>query len=310
MKLFIYAVIFSAVSSYRVYGEDNKFTIGGEGKIRFRYVEASKDTVKGTYGETLQQGLSFKQRLDLSLNIPLTDYISVNGVLRISNEDSTQEVLPPPDFISTKALAGWWSLNFVKHPFGVDVGSYDASFTPLTFMRWDLNDNPLGASGCGCCQVVGGISGESLEEPGEDYKLEGIKTEISGEHGDVTLIFARPQVGIGGEAYAQYMYGTRGRLVLPFITHFSTLNIGGTYLSVRDDTTSITHLAPVFPFQSDVWSFDVAIPIWCDLSCVGEYAKSTRDNNLLSDEDSTLIDEGFMGGFKLLSSDIIDANLF
>ena len=87
------------------------YILSGEGKIRFRNVDASGEEISGLYGENLPIGLSLRQRFDLSLDVFLTDYLTVGGTVRISNED-TQQVLPAPDLISTTTLAGWWWVNF------------------------------------------------------------------------------------------------------------------------------------------------------------------------------------------------------
>ncbi len=308
-KLFIVLLF---ITSCRTYAKENNFTIGGEGKIRFRYIDATIDQISGTYGENLKKGFSLRQRIDLLLNVPLTKYLSVNAALRITNEDS-RDILPPPDLISMKALAGWWSLDFEKTPFNAIVGAYDASFTPLTFMRWDPKDNPLGASGCACQSSVGGISGESLEDPQEDYKIEGIKLESYGELGDITVLFARPEIAIDEETYARHMYGARGRFITPSIRYIPSFAIGITGLRIKDniqsvDTVYYTH-PPQAPFQSDVFGIDIDFPIVWNISFIAEYAKSIRDDNLLTNENSEKDDDGITGGVQLLNNDKIEANL-
>ncbi|MDD5528610.1 MAG: hypothetical protein PHX21_01110 [bacterium] len=301
-------VAFSLIINSGVFAEQDKFTITGEGKIRFKYVEANVDTIKGSYGETLKKGLTLRERIDLSVNVPITEYLKVNGTVRISNEDTPTVMLPAPDFVSTKAIAGWMSLSFERSPFTVIAGSYDASFTPLTFMRWDLNDNPLGATTCACQASVGGISGESLEELQEDYKLEGLKTELSGELGDITALFAIPQFESENRNVNKYMYGARARFVPSFIENLSSASIGVTGLSVKDDTTTVG-LSYTKPFQSDVFGFDTRIPILWNTSFVGEYARSIRDDDLRNTLSPVYRKNGITGGLQLLSSDKIDANL-
>lgn len=287
--------------------EQDRFALSGEGKIRFRDVEASADRITGPYGEELRQGLSLRQRLDLSLEVLVTDFLNAGGAIRISNENS-KEVLPPPDFISTKAVAGWWFLGFHKAPIDVAVGAYDASFTPLTLMRWDSNDNPLGASGCACQISVGGISGESLEELQEDYKLEGARLKIEGALGDITTLYARPQVSSENVSFTQQMYGTRGRIILPYVRNFSSLTIGATALRVKDDTRSVNQ-ATYSPLQSDVIGIDINLPLLWKISCIAEYARSIRDDNLFSKVDRIRRENGIIGGLKMISGDNIETNL-
>jgi hypothetical protein len=110
------AVLLSFICSV-AFAQQDKFTITGEGKIRFKYVEANVDTIKGSYGETLKKGLTLRERIDLSVNVPITEYLKVSGTVRISNEDTPIVMLPAPDFVSTKAIAGWLSLSWEKSPY-------------------------------------------------------------------------------------------------------------------------------------------------------------------------------------------------
>ncbi|MDD2889826.1 MAG: hypothetical protein PHE49_04195 [bacterium] len=305
-KVLLAGILFFICSA--AFAEQDKFTITGEGKIRFKYVEANVDTIKGSYGETLKKGLTLRERIDLSVNVPITEYLKISGTVRISNEDTPVVMLPAPDFVSTKAIAGWLSLSFEKSPFAVTAGSYDASFTPLTFMRWDLNDNPLGATSCACQASVGGISGESLEELQEDYKLEGLKTELSGEFGDITALFAIPQFESKNISANKYMYGARARFVPAFIENLSSASFGVTGLSLKDDTAKVG-MSYTKPFQSDVFGFDARIPILWNTSFVAEYARSIRDDDLRDTLNIIRRNNGISGGLQLLSSDKIDVNL-
>lgn len=285
---------------------EDRYMLSGEGKVRFRNVDASSEQISGLYGEDLKLGLSFRQRFDLSLDIFLTEYLTVGGTVRISNEDS-EDVLPPPDLVSTTALAGWWSVNFFKNPFDISLGAYETSFTPLTLMRWDQEDNPLGAAGCGCQVAVAGISGESLEELRADYRLEGARAQIHGRIGDITALYARPGIASEPEMYTRHMFGARARLVLPYARNFTNLTIGITLLRAVDDTASIDQ-ALYDPLQSDVVGFDLRIPLFWKLSCFAEYARSIRDDNLLSTVDPVRSENGFVAGLNIKSGDAVDAH--
>jgi hypothetical protein len=278
--------------------------ITGEGKLRFRYVEADQDQITGSYGEVLKQGLGMRQRIDLTLDYFLTDYLTIRGTVRISNEEF-EGILPPPDLISTRAIAGWWSANVYKPPFDVTLGAYDASFTPLTMMRWDQNDNPLGAAGCGCQIAVGGISGESLEELEEDYLLEGAHVMYENRFTDASILYARPEVDMEGESFTRHMFGGRMRIILPYTRNFSTLTIGITGLRVVDDTQSVS-MALYDPLQSDVVGVDINVPLLWKFSGVAEFARSIRDDNLFSDVDVIHEENGIIAGISLKSGDRID----
>lgn len=289
-----------------LFGFSDRYRLTGDGKLRFRYVEADQEQITGSYGEILKQGLSLRQRFDVSLDYSLTDYLTVGGTVRISNEEY-DGMLPPPDLISTRSIAGWWHANLYCSPFDVTLGAYEASFTPLTLMRWDQNDNPLGASGCGCQIAVGGISGESLEELNADYTLEGAHAKIEGKFGDVILLYARPEVDMEAESYPRHMAGGRARIILPYTRNFSTLTIGITGLRSVDDKQSINQ-APYDPLQSDVFGVDINLPLFWKVSCIAEYARSIRDDNLLSNIDVVHEENGLFGGLSLKSGDAIDAN--
>ena len=140
-----------------IFAMQDNFIFSGEGKLRFRYVEADEDGLTGVYGEELKKGLSMRQRFDFSGDFFIAEYLTVGGTVRISNEDS-KDILGVPDFVSTTPVAGWWYANLYNKPFDITVGSYETNFTPLTLMRWDQEDNPLGAAGCGCQVAVSGIS--------------------------------------------------------------------------------------------------------------------------------------------------------
>lgn len=289
-----------------MYAFSDNFMLSGEGKLRFRYVNADRDLITGAYGEELKQGLGMRQRFDLTLDYFLTDYLTVGGTVRISNEEF-EGMLPPPDFISTRALAGWWSVSLHKSPFNIVLGAYEASFTPLTLMRWDQNDNPLGASGCGCQIAVSGISGESLEELKSDYVLEGARACLEGGFGDVTILYARPEVDIEGVSFVRHVSGGRARIVLPYTRQFSSLTVGITGVRTMDDTTSVD-MALYDPLRSDVFGVDVNLPLIWKIGCVVEYARSIRDDNLLSDVDIIHEENGIIAGINMKSGDWMDFN--
>jgi hypothetical protein len=198
-------------------------------------------------------------------------------------------------------------VNFYQGPFDVMLGAYETSFTPFTLMRWDQNDNPLGAAGCGCQVAIGGIGLESLEELKEDYRFEGAKAKYQSRIGDVTIIYARPEMASETETYKRHMYGGHGRIILPYTRGFSTLTIGFTGIRAQDDTLSADQ-ATYDPMQSDVFGVDINIPLFWNLSCFGEYARSIRDDNLLSNIDVIHSENGIMAGLKIAHSDVFDAN--
>lgn len=290
-----------------VAGSANGFYVNGEGKLRFRYITADTSDITGSYGEPLKQGFSLKERLDLYAGLPLADYFLLEAGARVSNEGS-EGAIAPPDFITGKAVAGWWAVSYLREPMEITLGKYDASFTPLTFMRWDTKDNPLGASGCACQISVGGISGESLEEPREDYELEGAKLKATAGFGDLTALFAQSQVPVEGVFYQQYLAGGRARIILsPFRTGRSIV-IGLSALRAKDEESSVA-TAPIPPLQSDVFGADLNLPLVGNLNLVGEGAYSIRDDNLISVANPIREGYGLIAGLQYIQADRVEANL-
>lgn len=288
-------------------GRANGFYVNGEGKFRVRYITADTTDIIGSYGEALKQGISLRWRFDVSGGYPLADYFLTEAGLRLTNENSTGALFPP-DLITGKAVAGWWAVSYLRDPLEITLGKYDASFTPLTFMRWDTKDNPLGASGCACQISVGGISGESLEEPQEDYRLEGGRIKASTGFGDLTGIFAQPQVPVEGMFYQQYLAGGRARIVLSPFKARRSMVIGLSALRVKDEPSSVA-AAPLAPLQSDVFGADLSIPLYGDLNLVGEGAYSIRDDNLASGLNPIREGYGLIAGVQYQQADRAEANL-
>jgi hypothetical protein len=301
------SVIIPLILGAWVAGSANGFYVNGEGKFRVRYITADTTDITGSYGEALKQGMSLRWRFDISCGYPLADYFLTEAGLRVTNENSAG-ALYPPDYITGKAVAGWWSVSYLREPLEITLGKYDASFTPLTFMRWDTKDNPLGASGCACQISVGGISGESLEEPQEDYRLEGARLKASAAFGDLTALFAQPQVPVEGMFYQQYLAGGRTRIVLSPFKATRSMVLGLSAMRVKDEPSSVA-AAPLAPLVSDVFGADLSLPLIGDLTLAGEGAFSKRDDNLQSDLNPIREGYGLVAGLQYIQADRVEANL-
>ncbi len=282
-------------------------SFGGEGKIRFRYITADTADIYGSYGEALKQGMSLRARLDLYLSWPIIDNVTADAGLRISNE-GTSPIQPAPDYISGKVSYGWWQVDYSRGALDAVIGTYDASFTPLTLMRWDTRDNPMAASGCACQVSVGGISGESLEEPQEDYQFEGARIKAEASLGDLTVLFARPETPVESLSYLKYAAGGRGRLVLPFFGRSAPVVLGATALRVKDDPSSVSY-SPLAPLQSDVIGVDLKVPVIAGFLLAGEGAWSVRDDNIQSDLNDIRRGYGLIAGVQYQRQDRIDGDI-
>lgn len=277
----------------------------GDGKLRLRYVDADQDSLSGTYGETLVPGFSLRERLDLYAGVPVTEFLRIEAGLRISNEELSS-VHSPPEYVSAIIPFAWWSAVISRGPWQGIIGSYEVCFTPLTLMRWDLKDNPLAASGCGCQASVGGIDSETLEEPREDYRFEGVELEYSRTFFDIKGIFARCQFAEPGSTYARFLAGGRIRLLPEFLNRIVVLGVTG--LRLTDDPNSVT-AAVDDPLRSDVFGADLTVPVIGDFNAIAEYAYSIRDDNLNSSASPVRYGNGIIGGINFSHQDRINTDL-
>jgi hypothetical protein len=137
------ALLVCIVAAYPV---GSRVELEAKGRMRLRYVGADTWPVTGSYGETLSLGYDYRARIELGLRYKFSDAFRAGAAVRLSNEES-QGMLPPPDLVSSTPVAGWWWASYRKGVADAVAGTFDFSLTPLTFMRWDLNDNALGSGG-------------------------------------------------------------------------------------------------------------------------------------------------------------------
>ena len=274
--------------------------------MRYRYVGADTSPVLGVYGETLGLGYDYRARLELGLRYKFTDDFRAGAALRLSNELSNSD-LPPPDLLSSLPIAGWWWAQYERGILNATAGVYDASFTPLTLMRWDLADNPLGTGGSCCAVSVAGLSQYSLEELVPDYKLEGAHVTLTPGPVTATLLFAQTAMAQETKTFAQYLGGAR--LTWGFTNPWT--RTGGTIsanaLRAADDSrTAAATEHP--PLRSDVAGADADIPLVGALALDAEYAYSLRnDNTRLANPD--VDDYGLLAGFRYGDRDRQDIQL-
>jgi hypothetical protein len=307
MRIIHYSSVILLIIGFSADVRANGFYVNGEGKFRIRYITADTSDITGSYGEALKQGMSLRWRFDISAGYPLADYFLTEAGLRLTNENSTG-ALYPPDYITGKAVAGWWAVSYLREPLEITLGKYDASFTPLTLMRWDTKDNPLGASGCACQISVGGISGESLEEPQEDYLFEGARIKASADIGDLTGIFAQTEIPQDNISYQRWLAGGRSRYVISLLNKRRSTAVGVTALRVKDEPSSAV-VSSYAPLQSDVFGADLNLPLIGDFNLVGEATRSIRDDNLLSDLNPVREGNGMIAGLQYVKEDRTEANL-
>jgi hypothetical protein len=211
--------------------------------------------------------------------------------------------------VSSDVVAGWWWVRYSRSLLGATIGAYDASFTPLTLMRWDPADNPLGGGSSCCAVAVGGLRGESLEELTEDYKLEGAKFDLAPGPAKVTLLLARTAPAAEAVRYAQYLAG--GRAKLDFFCSWAgrAATVGLSGLRVVDDLGSVRERGTNDPLCSDVAGADFDLPVAGQVALSAEYAYSLRDDNRLTAEPE-LSGQGLSAGVRVGDREQLDGRLY
>jgi hypothetical protein len=147
-------------------------TIKGDFRTRFLAVESRGVDAQGPYGEEITPGNDIQYRFELEISRRIHRYLTVGGLLRISNEP--EDVLEAgPKYLGSEWGSAYAEMNYKL--FRLRAGFYQIAMTPLTLMRWDWNDNPRigGQAGCGCGAQAGVLLLESLEELGPDLVFEG-----------------------------------------------------------------------------------------------------------------------------------------
>ncbi|MBM3234886.1 hypothetical protein FJZ31_01175 [Candidatus Poribacteria bacterium] len=300
------AEVESLTASIETQAEElSRIRITGETKLRLRNTYSDALHPIGIYGEPLEKGQKLNHRMILQIEARVSEKLAAGGMARLSNEGEIVFETGPERLSSDRGSV------FVKYnPRNLfsTFGYYDINFTPLTLMRWDMEDNPEagGTSGCAVCpSEAGAITSESLEELGPDLTFEGVKVNTGiRDKVDIVALLARPRIAREEKNYGQYLYGTNIKLLSYHkpSTSFRWLRI--TAISINDDETSIAEplLIPYNPIRNRIYSVDFNLPIsllWAKsplppfskggkggiLSLKGEFALAETNWNLLSEEE-------------------------
>jgi hypothetical protein len=282
--------------------ETSRIRIWGENKLRLRDVTSKQTMPMGSYGEELERGLDLKYRLFLNLEARINDLLSVGGKLRLSNEGEEVFETGPEHFSNELGSA---FIKFNRERIRATFGCYDVYFTPLTLMRWDLEDNPEGggAGGCAACPGAGGvITSESLEELGPDLIVEGAKLNtMIGEHVDLVALFARPNTAKEDQfnpRYRRYTYGVRTRALFYYFPSRSFRSLGITYVLNNDDKSSVAQISDINPpLKNQIISLDFEFPILRSFALIGECALTETE-----DLETNAVDKGhaLLGGMEII----------
>ncbi len=264
------------------------FTINGEVRQRIRFVDSStRGPLKSTYGEEIVRGWSLRHRLIFEIAFRLGENVTVGGLLRASNEP--EEVLREgPEYYSSPFGSAF--IEYRSKTTFARMGYYHQSYSPLTLMRWDLNDDAEGG-GCPVCPstpgVAGIIHGESLEELGPDLTFEGLSFQTELGHGfSVDGFLARPKTAsIQRGEYQIISFGGRASFSRYMHHASSFLNLSLIALRSQEDEKSLEPSQPTQPFKNTVAGVVLDAPVTRWLSGNLEWTLSTSYDTQLTDQE-------------------------
>jgi peroxiredoxin len=189
----------------------DRTTVRGLQRIRFLAIDTGAgEEAAGLYGEPVRSLRSVQYRLEVEASRRLAPHLRAGGLLRISNEG--EDVLEAgPEYFGSQ----WGSAfaEFDAAAFSARVGYFTLSMTPLTFMRWDWDDNPRvgGDTGCGCgAPAAGTLLVGSLEELGPDLTVEGVLASYDAGSAEAVAFYAVPRRALG-TGYSAYRYAGEDR---------------------------------------------------------------------------------------------------
>lgn len=268
--------ILSSISTQ--WNEFSRIKISGNAIIRLKNTtHSSVSDPIGAYGEALTEGLKFNHRMKLELEARISEKLSTGCLIRLSNEDQIVFDTGPEKLSKDQ---GSIFIKYDLQNFRWTFGYYDVHFTPLTLMRWDMEDNPEGggASRCAVCPSEGGaITAESLEQLSPDLTFEGSKISADlGSNVNLTALFARPRVAQERNTFQQYLYGTYTKLFSYHKPSTSFRWLGLTAMAIQDDENSVEFPSRILynPINNKVYGVDFNLPIGKPLLFKGEFASS------------------------------------
>ena len=257
---------------------DDNLDITGEVRLRARYIDsADTGAVFGTYNEELRRGFSFKERLMLEVVYSLTQQIDAGGIVRVSNEGS-EVLLAGPQYFSSEFGSAF--VAYRTPSLGARLGYYDTYYTPLTLMRWDVNDDPEGGAGCGCpgtASVGGTLLGETLEELGPTLTFEGAQfsaTPLEAQAFSIDGFLARARPASAGVRQL-LTYGARLDVTRYLSQPSSLLDVSALVVRSAEDENSVNLPPPAAPpFANTVFGLTWKVPVAKYLSVDGEWTLS------------------------------------
>jgi hypothetical protein len=277
-----------------------RIQITGEERSRFMNIDTEGKHPTGVYGEALKQETTFKHYLRLNVTALISDRLTAGGRVRISNV-SRKALDSGPEYLSQE-----WGSAFLKYSTkntNTTVGCYDIHLTPLTLMRWDLEDNPEGGGIAGggclpCGEVAGAIPSESLEELSPTLSFEGARFNVMiGDHVDGLAFYARLREE-EWTRYRRHIVGFRTKLIPYQPLSPTPPHLGVALLRTGDEARSVEFPPLNPPLASNVLNADAHFPITRSFVLRGEWAHAQVVEDSLVGGKHTYEGSAFLVGFK------------
>jgi len=295
------------------------------GNVRIRTMDMQVDRTSsiggaptGPYGEALEQGKSITHRFQCELSARITNSVMAGALLRLSNEDVRILALGPQYFSGAEGSAfAQYASSFLS----IRLGYFDTYFTPLSLMRWDLEDNPESggrATECACAGATGAVLLQSLEELGPKLTFEGANLSSTvADLMDVNAFYARPRSAhevttgeylanpeaLGDFAYRQDLYGLRATFNVGRLTGPGKPSVSLHYVTARDDEESAKFPGAAYDHRSlavknEVYGAALSIPFQRKLSLDMEFDRTKWDGDVRSALDGVVWGTGWLGTLR------------
>jgi hypothetical protein len=281
--------------------EGERLRISGDGRMRLRQVSSTGMEPVGAYGEILGEGSTFRHRMLLELEVAAAPGLQAAVMVRQSDEGALAFSAGSERLASER---GSLALRYRGRRVNATMGYYRLHLTPLTMMRWDLEDNPEGGgqSACACPGAGGAVTGESLEEMGPDLTLEGVRWEADlGAGREWSGFAARPRTATEGVWFRQMSYGTTFKMLSYHRPSMSFRSASLTVLQHRDEENSVDRPlgVPYRPMRSRLVDLQAEIPVGERLLLAAEGALSRADEDLLDRRDVEADGHGLLASVRL-----------
>ena len=268
----------------------------------------------GPYGETLEQGKSLTYRLQCQVTAEVASWLAAGALLRLSNE--SEDVLElGPQYLSNEL--GSVYARYLGGSLSARLGYFDAHFSPLSLMRWDIEDNPRTggrSSSCACAGSAGAYLLQSLEELGPDMTFEGLDLSWGFRSlARLRAFYAIPRTAhevsyaaleSGSETlldfrYRRDLYGIRADLNPRDVAGMPGPTVSFHSVVTRDDEESASlPLAGyewlVSAINGQVYGGRIAVPVGHRVSVEAEFDRTRTDDDVRQASDEIRYGKGFL----------------